>query len=454
MKASTIAIAALGMVVCSVAPEAVRAQTLTQSFSAAYDNNPELNFARSQLREVDENIAIARSGNRPEIAATLSQSLSTTRSIGGNSSRSSPTAIGARITQPLFQGFQTRNSILAAESAVRAQSQSLQNTEQNVFLDAAAAFFDVIQNRQVVELRRSDVSFLAAQVSAAQDRFEVGEGTRTDVSQAEARQAQAESFLNAAVAQLESSEATYRQVTGLDAGNLRNDINESRLIPPSLNAAIASGQNQHPAILATLFDVDTAAYQVAVQEGQFLPSLSLVGEASTSLNTGFGVKQRDEASVSLDLSIPIYQGGRVSAQVRQAKEALGSARIQVDITRDQVRQFTVAAWADYQASVRSIQTSRTGVFAAQLALQGVIEEQRVGQRTTLDVLDSQSDVVAAQLTLVAAERDRDVAAYTLLSAMGALNAERLRLAVAIYKPQEHTDAVRDKWYGLRTPDGR
>lgn len=455
MKASTIAIAALGMVVCGVAP-AVQAQTLTQSFSAAYDNNPNLNFARSQLREVDENIAIARSGNRPELLATINQSLSTTRTVSSNStgSRASPTSIGARVVQPLFQGFQTRNSILAAESAVRAQSQSLQNTEQNVFLDTATSFFDVIQNRQVVELRRSDVSFLAAQVSAAQDRFEVGEGTRTDVSQAEARQAQAESFLNIAIAQLESSEATYRQVTGLTAGNLRNDVNEERLIPGSLKAAIGAGQNGHPAIIATLFDVDTAAYQVSVLEGQFLPSLSLVGEASTTLNPGLNVSQRDQASVSLDLTIPIYQGGRVSAQVRQAKEALGSARIQVDITRDQVRQFTVSAWAQYQAAVRSIQTSRTGVFAAQLALQGVIEEQRVGQRTTLDVLDSQSDVVAAQLTLVAAERDRDVAAYTLLSAMGTLNAERLRLAVAIYQPQEHTDAVRDKWYGLRTPDGR
>ncbi len=456
MKASSIAIAALGMAVCGFVSPNASAQTLTQSFAAAYNNNPDLNFARSQLREVDENIAIARSGNRPELLATISQTLQTTRTAATPStgSRSSPTVLGARITQPLFRGFQTRNSIRAAESAVRAQSQSLQNTEQNVLLNTASAFFDVIQNRQVVELRRSDVSFLAAQVSAAQDRFEVGEGTRTDVSQAEARQAQAESFLNIAIAELETSEATYRQFTGLKAGNLRNDIKEERYIPQTLQAAIASGQNLHPAILATLYDADTASFQVATLEGQFLPTLSLVGEAQTTLNPGLGVSQRDQASVSLDLTIPIYQGGRVSAQVRQAKEALGTARIQVDITRDQVRQFTVSSWAQYQAAVRSIQTSRTGVFAAQLALQGVIEEQRVGQRTTLDVLDSQSDVVAAQLTLVAAERDRDVAAYTLLSAMGHLNAARLSLPVAIYQPEEHTDAVRDKWYGLRTPDGR
>jgi len=426
------------------------AQTLTQALSAAYNNNPDLNFARSQLREVDENIAIARSGNRPDLSASIRQSLTSSRS---SDSAATPTTIAVRLTQPIFQGFQTRNSILSAESAVRAQSASLQNTEQNVLLNTVTAFFDVIQNRQVVELRRADVSFLAAQVSAAQDRFEVGEGTRTDVSQAEARQAQAESFLNAAIADLETSEATFRQLTGLEARSLRKDINEQRFIPSSLNSAIDIGQNGHPAIIATLYDVDTATYQVANLEGQFLPTLSLSGEVQTTLNPGI-VRQRDEATVSLDLSIPIYQGGRVSAQVRQAKEALGSSRIQVDITRDQVRQFTVASWAQYQAALRSIQTSRTGVFAAQLALQGVIEEQRVGQRTTLDVLDSQSDVVAAQLTLVAAERDRDVASYTLLSSMGHLNALRLSLPVAVYRPQEHTDAVRDKWFGLRTPDGR
>lgn len=450
MKASSVTIAALGLMVLAAASTAASAQTLTQSLAAAYDNNPDLNFARSQLREVDENIAIARSGNRPELSATINQSLETSRT---SDSAASPTSIGVRLTQPLFRGFQTRNSIRAAESAVQAQSSSLQNTEQNVLLNTVTAFFDVIQNRQIVELRRSDVSFLAAQVSAAQDRFEVGEGTRTDVSQAEARQAQAESFLNIAIAELETSEATFRQLTGLDPRSLKKDINESRYIPNSLKSAISIGQNGHPAIRAALYDVDTATFQVAGLEGQFLPTLSLTGEASTTLNPGI-VGQRDEAKVSLDLTIPIYQGGRVSAEVRQAKEALGSSRIQVDITRDQVRQFTVASWAQYQAAVRSIQTSRTGVFAAQLALQGVIEEQRVGQRTTLDVLDSQSDVVAAQLTLVEAERDRDVAAYTLLSAMGHLNAQRLSLPVAFYMPQEHTDAVRDKWYGLRTPDGR
>ncbi|MEM0908608.1 MAG: TolC family outer membrane protein [Pseudomonadota bacterium] len=464
MKRTIVALAASAVICGGLGLPKASAQSLTDSFTSAYSNNPSLNLARSQLRGVDEQIAIARSGNRPNLSGAIQQSFETTRSIlrtspplgvSGRSfgSNDAPTVFSISLTQPLFRGFQVRNAIRGAESSVRAQRSSLQNTEQNILLDTATAFFDVILNRQVVTLRRNDVSFLGEQIRAAQDRFEVGEGTRTDVSQAEARQAQAEALLNEAIADLSTSEASYKQLTGLEAGTLRDDITEARFVPPSLQSAIQIGQNIHPAIRATLFDVDTASFNVAQLEGQFLPSLEVVGNASTALNRS-DRRQDDAASISLNLSVPIYQGGRVSAEVRQAKEQLGSARIQVDVTRDSIRQFTVASWARNQAALRSIQTSRTGVFAAQLALQGVIEEQRVGQRTTLDVLDAQRELIDAQLTLVFSERDRDVTTYTLLSAIGNLNAERLGLNVAIYRPEEHTDAIRDKWFGLRTPDGR
>ncbi|MEM7695141.1 MAG: TolC family outer membrane protein [Pseudomonadota bacterium] len=432
------------------------AQTLSASFSAAYSKNPQLNVARSQLRETDEGIAIARSGNRPTLFANLRQSFETTRNLAARNggTRAAPTTVSVALTQPLFRGFQTRNNIRAAEAAVRAQREALSNTEQNILLSTAESFFDVIANGQIVGLRRNDVSFLGEQVRAARDRFEVGEGTRTDISQAEARQASAQSLLNVAVADLATAGAIYREFTGMKAKSLRNDVRDARFIPPSLAAALDIGQNHHPAILAGLHTIDQNIFSVASTEGQLLPTLELTGEAASTFNAGNGVQQSDSASVRLDLSVPIYQGGRVSAQVRQAKEALGTARIQVDVTRDEVRRFTVASWARYQSAVRSIQAARTGVFAAQLALRGVIEEQRVGQRTTLDVLDAQSELISSQVTLVAAERDRSVAAYTLLSAIGRLSAERLGLHVALYEPKEHADAVRDKWFGLRTPDGR
>ncbi|MEM8853236.1 MAG: TolC family outer membrane protein [Pseudomonadota bacterium] len=441
------------------APTMAGAQSLTESLAAAYSTNPQLNAARSQLRGIDENIAIARSGNRPQIAGSMSWTSQTFKTVGGplrGTSGNNPFEIQLTLTQPLFQGFQVRNSIRQAESAVKAQRASLKNTEQTVLLNTATAFEDVIQNRAIVSLRESDVRFLAEQVRAAQDRFEVGEGTRTDVSQAEARQAQAQSALNFARANLASSEATYRQLTGLVAKRLRDNVAVERFIPPSLKAAEATGQKIHPAIIASLFDVDTATFNVKALEGQFLPSVNMVGAVGTTFDPSptSGAYRQDSASLGLNVTVPIYQGGRVSAQVRQAKEQLGTSRIQVDLTRDQVRQNTVAAWAGYIASVRSIQAARTGVFAAQLALDGVIEEQRVGQRTTLDVLDAQRDLVSAQVTLVQSERDKDVAAFNLMAAIGHLSSKRLSLNVAIYRPAEHTDAVRDKWFGLRTPDGR
>lgn len=456
MRTKRIGVAVLFGLLVAAPFERALGQTLTDSLAAAYSTNSELNSARSQLRAIDENVALARSGNRPLIEGLFQHRNSTTRTLGdfGGTSGTRPTSIQIRLTQPLFQGFQVRNRIRGAEAAVNAQRASLQNTEQDILLDVVTAFEDVVQNRSIVSLRESDVSFLEEQVRAAQDRFEVGEGTRTDVSQAEARLAQAQSALAFARANYEAAQAEYRRLTGLVPQNLVDNFEVEPLLPPSLEAAVNIGQESHPAIIAALFDVDVALFNVKELEGQYLPRVSLFGEAGTTFNPGQGVDRQDAAAFGVDVTIPIYQQGRVSAQVRQAKEQLGTSRIQVDFTRDIVRQNTVAAWASWRASVRSIFAARTGVFAAQLALQGVIEEQRVGQRTTLDVLDAQRELVQAQVTLVQAERDADVAAFSLLAAVGRLSAQRLGLAVDIYEPEEHYLAVKDEWFGLRTPDGR
>lgn len=444
-----------------VAPAA--AQTMKDSLSSAYSNNPSLNQARAQLRSVDEGVPLAKSGIRPQVFGTLSASSQYTGLNGvyapltgrksNISGTNNPLGVGLSFTQPLFQGFQTKNSVRQAEAAVRAQRELLRNTEQSVLLDAATSFEDVIQDNAIVGLRKSDVTFLNEQVKASNDRLEVGEGTRTDVSQSEARYAEAQSDLNFAEASLASSKATYRLVTGLDARNLVDNLNLTAKLPPSIDRALAIGQDNHPAIQSAIHNVDVAQFNVKTLEGQYLPDVSLNGEVGRTYDTGTA-DYSDTAQVTLNVNIPIYQGGRVSSQVRQAKEDLGYARIQVDILRDQVRQAVVQAWADYQASVASIQAARTGVFAQQLALQGVIEEQKVGQRTTLDVLDSQRDLVDSQVTLVQAERNKVVAAYSLLSATGQLGIEMLDLRVVRYQPRQHYEAVKDKWIGMRTPDGR
>jgi outer membrane protein len=448
---------------CLLGAAPAAAQTMKDSLSSAYSNNPTLNQARAQLRSVDEGVPLAKSGIRPQVYGTFSASSQYTGLHGVYSSLSNqkfsttgannPIGLGLNFTQPLFQGFQTKNSVLQAKAAVRAQRELLRNSEQSVLLDAATSFQDVIQNTAIVSLRKSDVTFLNEQVKASNDRLDVGEGTRTDVSQSQARYAEAQSDLNFAEANLASSKATYRQVTGLDARNLVDNLNLAAKLPPSLDRALAIGQDNHPAIQSAIHNVDVAQFNVKTLEGQFLPDVSLNGSVGRTYDNGTA-DYADSAQVTLNVNIPIYQGGRVSSQVRQAKEDLGYARIQVDILRDQVRQAVVQAWADYQASVASIQAARTGVFAQQLALQGVIEEQKVGQRTTLDVLDSQRDLVDAQVTLVQAERNKVVAAYSLLSTTGQLGIEMLDLRVARYQPQEHYQAVKDKWIGLRTPDGR
>jgi outer membrane protein len=248
-------------------------------------------------------------------------------------------------------------------------------------------------------------------------------------------------------------------VIGEQPGNLKGAAPLSKLMPNNLSSAIALSETQHPAIQATQHLVDAAAFSVKSAEGSLLPQLSASAGVSSSYRNslpGVGITNgtTNSASIGATLTVPIYQGGRASAQIRQSKESLGQARIEVDVSRDQVRNAVVSAWTQYVAARESVSANREVVSAARLALDGVIEERNVGQRTTLDVLNAQADVISAQINLASSERDVVVASYAILSAAGRLSAQTLGLHVAVYQPQEHYDAVKDKWYGLRTPDGR
>jgi len=434
---------------------AVAAETITGAMAKAYNNNSTLNSARAGVRVTDEGVPIAKSGMRPVIGAAGSLSHTSTNGTGITTG-----SFGFEISQTLFDGFQTRNNVRAAKARVRASNESLRNTEQNTLFDAASAFMDVIRDRRIAAFREQNLDFLVEQVRAARSRFEVGDGTRTDVAQAEARRAEAVAQLAGARAQALASAARYRQVVGDEPGQLKMP-GPAKGLPGSVGEAIAVAAREHPAILATEHLVDAAGFVVKSAEGTLLPSLS----ANAGVSTGFrdstalpGVGSQDgtsnSATIGATLSIPIYQGGRAAAVVRQSKESLGQARIEVDVSRDQVRQAVASAWAQYLAAKESVDASREVVSAAQLALNGVIEERNVGQRTTLDVLNAQATVLLAQISLASVERDVVVASYAILSAMGRLGAGRLALAVDLYDPEEHYDAVKDKWGGLRTPDGR
>ncbi|MFA6154373.1 TolC family outer membrane protein [Mesorhizobium sp.] len=446
----------------ALSPFTASAESILGALAKAYQNNSTLNSARAGVRVTDESVAIAKSGWRPSIAGSASIDYSSSHVNGTNSSaRLTSGNFGVQINQTLFDGFQTRNNVAAAESQVRASVESLRNTEENILFSAAQAYMNVIRDRQVAVLTEQNLQFLTETARAARSRFEVGEGTRTDVAQADASRAAAVAQVSAARAQALASAATYRQIVGDEPGKLNGASPVGKLLPSSLAAAIGVASNEHPAILATQHLVDAAAFSVKSAEGALLPQLSAsAGVSSAYRNTSPlpGVSSQDgttnSASVGATLTIPIYSGGRTSAIVRQNKESLGQARIEVDVSRDQVRQAVTAAWTEYTAAQESLAANRQVIQAARLALNGVIEERNVGQRTTLDVLNAQATVITAQINQASYEHDVVVASYAILQATGRLSVDRLGLKVAKYRPEEHYNAVKDKWIGLRTPDGR
>lgn len=447
-------LAALFVTAAVVSPVQAGAETILGALTKAYQNNSSLNSARAGVRVTDENVAIAKSGYRPTIAATGSIQYTDRSGISDSSIRSG--SFGVQINQTLFDGFQTRNNVMAAKSRVFASRESLRNTEQNTLYSAATAYLDVIRDRQIAVLRERNLEFLSEQVRASRSRFEVGEGTRTDVAQADASRSAAVAQLSAARASAQASEAIYRQVIGDAPGRLQPVSPLAKLLPRSLPQAIETALVRHPAILATQHLVDAAGFSVNSAEGALLPGVT--ASAGVSRSFTYSSPGTDESSTSAQigatLTIPLYQGGRTSALVRQSKESLGQARIEVDVSRDQVRAAVTSAWTQYIAGAEVVAANRELISAAQLALNGVIEERNVGQRTTLDVLNAQADVITAQINQVSAEHDVVLASFAILSAVGRLGVESLGLRVATYKPEEHYEAVKDKWFGLRTPDGR
>jgi len=434
------------------------AETIFGAMAKAYNNNSSLNADRAGVRVTDESVAIAKSGYRPQVSANAQLQTTNNRFDSGLHGTSNTGTFGVEINQVLFDGFTISNNIKAAKTQVLAARENLRNNEQNLLFSAAQAYMDVYLNRQIVILRQKNLEFLDEQLRAAKARFDVGEGTRTDVAQAEASKASAVATLDAAKSDEKTAEATYIQIVGSAPGKLAPAAAPTKSIPRSMDQAFTIANTNHPAILATQYAVDAAGYVVKANEGQLLPQVGLFGQVQReeifSSGIGSGTGDNTALSAGVQVTVPIYTGGRTSAQVRQSKETLGQRRIEVDVSRDSVRQAIAQAYAQMESAKAQIIANRSVVAAAQLALNGVIEERKVGQRTTLDVLNQQADVLTGQISLAQAERDSVVTSYAVLSAVGRLTAGQIGLRVAEYRPEEHYDAIKDKWFGLRTPDGR
>jgi outer membrane protein len=448
---------------------------LEEALVQAYQNNPQVNAQRALVRATDEAVPQALSGYRPRINATGSSAVqwtdtTTERRIvipqtgrappevvgqrDKNSDRRYPDTIGAQLTQNVFNGFQTANRTRQAESQVFASRETLRVIEQTVLLDAATVYMNVLRDTAVLELQRRNVEVIQEQLRQTRDRFNVGEVTRTDVAQAESRVAAAQSQFLTAQANLTTSRAAYRRVIGVDPGRLANGTPVDRFVPGSLDLAVAQGQSENPAVNAAEFGVDVAQLQVRVNEGALYPSINVTASAQQSYWPQETTVKNFQASVLGQITVPIYQGGGEYSLIRQAKETVGQRRLELAQNRDQARANVVQSWGQLDAAKAQIDATRSQVTAAEIALNGVREEARVGQRTTLDVLNATQELLNARVALVTAQRDRVVASYTLLSAVGRLSVPVLGLQVPLYDPMIHYQQVRDSWIGIRTPDGR
>lgn len=423
------------------------AESLNDALAAAYSTNPTIFAARAGQRAIDEQVPQALSGWRPTVTVAGKQSLGVVNSptTGQDTEGQATRSMSITLRQPVFRGFATVEGVKSAEATVRAGQQNLLAAEQNTLFLAAQAYMNVFADRQLVTLQRENVGVLRAQLGAANERFNVGEITRTDVAQARASLAQAQASLADAEATLAADVASYLQIIGKEPGKLTYP--KIAKLPKTLQAALAAAGEINPSILAAAFVEESSVHDIEVAKAPLLPQISLEAEAFVQDDYKKGRDSTESAAVSAVLSWDLYGGGAVHSRVRQAKQLASQRRIQVVEVARAVRQAVAASWNAYAALGQIITAAKSQVAAANLALDGVRQEYQAGTRTTLDVLDAQAAVVSARTTLVTAERNRVIAAYQLLASVGRLTAQDLGLKVAVYDATENYDKVRNKWIG-------
>src|SRR5258708_4276485 len=395
--------AAAVLLLAYMGPMPALADTIEAALVRAYQNNPQLNAQRAQVRFTDENVPQALSGYRPRVAITGSagyQYTDTNTTSGGSPTAivrteihgtNAPRSIGATVTQTLFNGQQTANRTRAAESQVSGAREALRVLEQGVLLSAATIYMDYLRDAAIVEVQRSNVRVLEQTLKQTPDRFNVGEETRTDAAPSEA---------------------------------------------------------------AAMFGIDVNYLQVKVNEGALLPTVTLQASVQQSYEQQMTIFRTFGAAAVAQVSIPVFQGGAEYALIRQSKETLAQQRLNLEQVRDQTRANVATAWGQLLAGRAQVQSAQSQVTASEIALNGVRQEAQAGQRTTLDVLNAQQALVNARVALVTAQHDRVVASYSVLNSVGRLSPQVLNLPTTTYDPSVHYQQVRDSWFGVRAPDGR
>jgi len=460
------ALAVTFLLMAHIDPKPALADTIEAALVRAYQTNPQLNAQRATVRSTDENVPQALSGYRPRVALTASagyQYTDTLNTFGGTATQilktdvagsNAPRSAGLTISQTLYNGNQTANKTRAAESQVSGAREGLRVLEQTILLAAATIYMDYLRDAAIVEVQRSNVRVLDQTLKQTRDRFNVGEVTRTDVAQSEAQLAAGKTQLLAAEATLTTTKANFRRIIGNEPEALAPGSPVDRFLPASLPGAVELSLIENPNVTAAMYGIDVNFLQVKVNEGALLPTVTMQASVQQSYEQSLQVFRTFGASAIAQLSVPIYQGGAEYSLIRQSKETLAQQRLVLEQTRDQTRANTVTAWGQLVAGKAQVASAQAQVTASEIALNGVREEAKAGQRTTLDVLNAQQALVNARVALVTAQHDRVVASYAVLSSVGRLSPQVLNLPTTVYDPSVHYQQVRDSWYGVRTPDAR
>jgi outer membrane protein len=452
MKAALVRVAAgfAASLLLALAPARAETIALNEALGLAYETNPQLEAERANLRATDENVAKALSGWRPTVTGTGEygyQRQTTTGAPPSVTETTRPRLGQVTIVQPIFSGGRTIANTGQAKALVRAGRAQLTGVEQNVLLDAVTAYMNVVADQATVQLNQNNVQVLQEQLQAAEVQFKVGAGTRTDVAQSQARLSGAQAALTTSEGQLAAERSTFEHVIGRAPEELEKEP-AFPVLPDSQEKALDLALQNNPQLVAAREQATAADYAVDAAVGTMLPSVAVQGQYQTQSNVfGAGV-QNNTVSVLGTVTVPIYQAGEEEAGVRQAKELRSQATLQIADAERQVRESVRTAWETLQSAKAAVTSNIEQVKANQVAYEGVVAEHSVGARTTIEVLNAEQELLAAQVALVDTKRDAYVASYQLLAAAGALTAKALSLQVKLYDPQVHYDEDSGRWFGL------
>lgn len=442
-------VSALTLALAAASVGGAQAQSITQALTSAYDHAPDLQAALLSAKSSAENVALAQAGKRPTIGASLGGTYNWSVA-GGSYQDSNALNVGVSYNQTIFDNFKTEAQIEAARAGAEAAEYQIRNTEQNVLLAVVQAYMSVLNGRQLVALRQENVDFFRAQLQSARDRLDVGEGTRIDVAQAEARQAQGEAAYRAALSTLEISQATFQRYVGAAPGNLDSSHNYARLIPNSLQGAISEAEIGHPAILLSKAAIRAAQAGSDAAQAAFGPSASISGQVGSQFSSAGGGQGGIGGSLGFQITVPLYAGGAIGANVRKANIEQIKSEVDAMSAYDQIREAVISAWAGIQSADAQISAANAAVSAGRTVLDGVIQERDLGTRTTLDVLNAQAELTTAREGLINASTNKVIATFSLLSSMGRLTAGNLGLPVEIKSAVGYNQTVEDVWQELRT----